>query len=512
MHIHSFIVDEARPKLLTIEFNSRFQIPSFQILGLPAPEIQEARERIMAAFQSSGFEFPKKKIIVNLSPSSFRKWGTGHDLSIAMKILSESLDWKNLGRVLAWGELGLGGSIRSVGQVAHLLELLLVEQKNHPKPLTLVLGNNDFIHFENLRNWRVRQGMEVPTLNRTLCATELKQIPELLNSSIDHSNHSSEIHLPSAPLNPHLLPVTSFQERIITISSIGKHHTLVLGPKGVGKSESLNWFRALVSRSTPTQMWERVLYQESRGERPDFSPPLRQVHSQVKPAHLLGSFTSKGFRAGELSLAHGGILFADEFVEWPRDSKECLREPLQNRKLQITRVNGSLEVQCDLQLIATGNLCPCGGFPTLFRVYGYSSQVRCRCRENEIDQYLKKLSGPILDRIDLVAIFTEQSSRAIPERASFKLIQEKVERAQSFTLERFSGVTSRLSPDFLEASLPKSKSMEALLKDITSLRSRHKTLRIAHSIQALENSSELKEEHVFEAKTYRFMDQLISQA
>jgi magnesium chelatase family protein len=512
MHIHSFIIDEARPKLLTIEFNSRFQIPSFQILGLPAPEIQEARERIMAAFQSSGFEFPKKKIIVNLSPSSFRKWGTGHDLSIAMKILSESLEWKGQEKILAWGELGLGGSIRSIGQVAHLLELLILEQKHHPESFTLVLGRHDFIDFENLRNWRVRQGMQVPTLKRVIRACELKQVPELLNSSTDHSNDSSNFSLSSTLINPHLLPMNSFQERIITISSIGKHHTLVLGPKGVGKSESLNWFRALVSRSTPTQMWERVLYQESRGERPDFSPPLRQVHSQVKPAHLLGSFTSKGFRAGELSLAHGGILFADEFVEWPRDSKECLREPLQNRKLQITRVNGSLEVQCDLQLIATGNLCPCGGFPALFRAYGYSSQVRCRCRENEIDHYLKKLSGPILDRIDLVAIFTEQSSKEVPERSSSQMIREKVASAQLFTFDRFSEVPSRLSPGFLEASLPKSKSMEALLKDITSLRSRHKTLRFAHSIQALENSSELKEEHVFEAKTYRFMDQLIAQA
>ncbi|NDG84978.1 MAG: hypothetical protein EBX52_08080, partial [Proteobacteria bacterium] len=156
----------------------------------------------------------------------------------------------------------------------------------------------------------------------------------------------------------------------------------------MGKSNSFQWFKQLAAAPPPSLAWERALYIESRSEQPRFDLPVRQVHAQVRPSHLLGSFGPRGFRAGELSLAHGGLLLADEFPEWPRDSKECLREPLETQRLLITRVKGTVEAKCDIQLIASGNLCHCGGFPSRLKAAGIQSKLGCRCSEPEVRSYL----------------------------------------------------------------------------------------------------------------------------
>ncbi len=536
MDAHSLYLSDQGPKKITIEYSARFQIPSFQILGLPGPEIQEARERIVAAFQNSELEFPKKKVIINLAPASVRKSGTGHDLAIAIKILSEMASppqgtstpngiWPE--SILAWGELSLDGTVRSSGFVGHLIELLL-SREEIPYPTTLILGPGDYHEYLRLLYWRKSKGLPVPRPGDVMKITSLKDLIDQMNQKLNqrrsapenrstHSELNSDAALAplsldplNYPLNPpQLLPLNPFQERIVKLGSIGRHHILVLGPKGVGKSASFDWFKALALDPTTAQAWENALYQESRRERPEFKTPIRHVHSQVRPAHLIGSFGSGGYRAGELSLSHGGILFADEFPEWPRDSKECLREPLQTEHLNLTRVRGMVKAKCDLQLIASGNLCPCGGFPALLRSYGYQSKLNCRCSEPEIRGYLQKISGPILDRIDLVTLFTE------PVKTDFALfrpvdeIKREILNAREFALKRFKMIPARIPPEDLEASLAKKSSFEKILESTGSLRSRHKIIRVAKTIQALELATELREEHLIESRSYRFMDSMI---
>jgi magnesium chelatase family protein len=460
----------------------------------------------MAAFQSAGFEFPKKKVIINLSPSHIRKWGTGHDLPIAIRILEACLDPRPKLKILACGELGLDADIRPCGGIAGLTDLIFNLTPDDPKPDLLLLSPPDCEHLQSLLAWRKAQGLSYQLPCRTLAIRNLSELPSLLKSSEDIGIPAKILQTPT-PNPERLLPLTPAQARTLKLAAIGKHHALILGPKGVGKSESLHWFRYLAHGQKPSQAWSRILYQESRSESHLFEIPFRQVHAQVRPAHLLGSFHSKGFQAGELSLAHGGILFADEFVEWPRDSKECLREPLQNRKLHLTRSRGKIEVECDLQLVATGNLCPCGGFPATFRQLGFESKVPCKCRSSNVEDYLKRLSGPILDRIDIVTIFTEKTLSGPTLDETPEQMRNQVIQAQAFAHRHFGALPIELSPRWLDENLPAEERFQIHLKDILSLRARHKILRLSRSIQALEQSMILKPEYLLEAKASRFMDQ-----
>jgi magnesium chelatase family protein len=236
----------------------------------------------------------------------------------------------------------------------------------------------------------------------------------------------------------------------------------------------------------------------------DFRSPVRRVHAQVRPAHLLGSFREKGYQPGELALAHGGLFIADEFMEWPRDSKETLREPLQTQKIFLTRIRGQIECEASFQMIATGNLCPCGGLPEPFRGNTQipSKKFKCKCKLMDVEQYFQKLSGPVLDRIDLSFIMTD--TETLPTRPGHPdQLEKEIKTARAFAVKHFGAIPSQLSPQWLEQEAEKSPGLTGLLADVTSLRARHKIMRVARSIQALENSLNLKEEHLFEAKWYR---------
>jgi magnesium chelatase family protein len=414
MQVISVIHCQYLPQKIFIELNSRFQIPSFQILGLPAPEIQEARERIMAAFTASGFEFPKKKVVVNLAPSSIRKTGTGHDLAIAVKILEQVLDLKWPEEILAWGELGLNGKIKACGQVASLIEVLLPE-KERCKAALLVISSQDARLLRQYLHWRKSNQLPIPENIEILCVDRLGDLPEVIENRKSvpgiclAAEDAEQPLLSSFESTRSLLPLGPSLKRVIDIAMTGRHHTLLLGPKGTGKSQALEWFKALTPPSLPDQTWVRLLQSEQ-----GFETPVRRVHAQVRPAHLLGSWSSKGFRSGELGLSHGGLFIADEFLEWPRDSKECLREPLESKTIFLTRTLGSLEQPCDFQFVGTGNLCKCGGMPSQFLHLILPDLLKkikeslpsCRCKPIEVQEYFNKLSGPVADRIDLVIIHT----------------------------------------------------------------------------------------------------------
>ncbi len=506
MQVLSYFIRDLTPEVLTVEYSARFQIPGFQILGLPAPEIQEARERIISAFQASELDFPKKRVLINLAPASIRKSGTGHDLAIALRILSGSGALLLDSRVIARGELGLDGLIKPGGKMGHLIELMLKSIPD-PEQLTLILGPEDHAEFLRLLSWREKNGLLNPKPARVLRIEHLRDLCASVSSRSSTQRPSlPEPSRPSSMSPPFLLPLAPLQERILKIACVGRHHTLLLGPKGAGKSASLAWFGALAPPPPKGAAWERALYQETRSEHPGFDAPLRQVHSQVRPAHLLGSFHSGSFRAGELSLAHGGMLFADEFPEWPRDSKECLREPLQSECFSVSSVRGTLQAKCDLQLIGSGNLCPCGGLPHRFRLDAVQRGPGCRCSEEEIRKYLHRLSGPILDRIDLWAIFSGPVSPSPSKNTSFEQIENEIRQARSLVEHVHGAPPSRIPPEMIERWIPKSSRAISILNEAGSLRDRHKLIRIACSIAALEGRETPGDRDLLEARTYRRTD------
>ncbi len=511
MKVYSLFQNEITPKRVEIELHTRFQIPSFQILGLPAPEIQEARERIIAAFTACGIEFPKKKVIINLTPSSERKTGTGHDLAIALKILEAQLDIKWPHEIYAWGELGLDGNIKPCAHLAKWIELIFKENIQ-----TLVLCSEDKKRLHLLLAWRKQNGLALPPSLNIITLDSLEQFQEVLSQPTPvlntHFEHFSDP--PPFPANTNgLLPLSPYLERAIQVAMVGRHHLLILGPKGMGKSQALEWMAKISPRSTSIQTWERILQSDNAKDAVNFDLPIRRVHAHLRPTHLLGSWNTHGFQAGELSKAHGGIFIADEFLEWPRDAKECLREPLEQKKYSLIRKQGNISLSCDLQFVGTGNLCPCGGLPPSFKPFVRGATQKkadlptCRCLSSEVHHYLSKLSGPVADRIDLILIHAEKPTLGKTNFNSLKKvqsIQSSIQNARAFALKQFGALPSELTVSWLEDHLPTSDFAVTVLGNIHSLRSRHKILRMARSIQALEQSEELKIEHLWEAAGFRF--------
>jgi len=418
---------EPRPVLQSIEVASSLQIPNFQIIGLPCPEVAEARERIRAAIETSGFEFPKRRVVLNLSPASVRKRGTGLDLAMALAILeAHSKSNRNRERpvefVVAWGELGLDGRVKPAGQLTRALYASWAAQAR-----IILVPKEEFSRAVEALNWMSRSqtfDFRAPVL---IPISTLREAWDVIrNSNAENSQKiDSTPAVPDAKYSPpidDLLALPPSLERTIGIAASGSHHILLLGPRGTGKSHALEWLIRLQPELSARTLVENALVTElAQGisQTSDSSPllPVRRIGAQVRPAALIGAANSFFVRPGEFSLAHGGLLIADEFPEWPRDSREVLREPLENGVVTLTRASGSMQVPARFNFAANGNLCPCGGWPSHFPIpqeYRVSGRrpPRCKCGKAARDHYLARISGPVLDRIDLVSLVVRAKSKS----------------------------------------------------------------------------------------------------
>lgn len=489
------------PRCQEIEIASTFQIPHFQIIGLPGPEVAEAKDRIRSAIESSGFEFPKRKIVLNLSPASVRKEGTGLDLAMAVAVLVES--WKIEGRqgpyprrrIFAWGELGLDGRVKAVRSPARAVaaairgraDLILVAQDDEKRfreaardlfsvPAPAILG---IAHFREAEA-AVRE--VAPRISQP------EVVPE--TSAIQTARH--------------LLPIPRATAEVLQIAAAGSHHFLLLGPKGVGKSLALEWFLALQPELDRETTRTRRFLAEISGREDEL--PFRRIGTQVKPAALLGSFASGGLRPGEFSLAHGGVLLADEFPEWSRDAREALREPLERRRVTLTRVDGVLELPSDFIFAGNGNLCPCGGVPD---APADGHLPPCRCLPAARERYLAKISGPILDRLDLVIQLFASPSDASARVGNFVDVNSITAKARVKLIDRYGAPPGKLPPEDLEDLLeayPRLRT-ELDLIPFRSFRDRHKTLRIALTLAALRERSEPDAQIFREARALRLQSE-----
>ncbi len=493
------------PELQSIEVSTSLQLPSIQIVGLPSQEVSEARERVRAAFSASGFEFPKKRVIVNLSPASIKKRGTGLDLPMALGILDASSENRSQ-EVVAWGELGLDGRLHPAGQelrAVHatwsrgigrvilpksaltsekrqkLLALHRSQAFSHPFP-AIQLAHNLPSAWDALHS--VKQGV------------------------IDWPRRASEIPPSESSTDSPLLRLDPWLERVIGVSSSGGHHLILLGSRGSGKSTALEWLLHLTETPSPEVQAMQLLMEDlslspsTQGRA--LRAPLRRVSSQVKPSALVGSISAGGIRPGEFALAHGGILHADEFPEWSRDSREVLREPLETGWVNLTRTQGSLQFPAQFQLAATGNLCPCGGWD------GSQESLRqeCRCTPQQRKTYVERLSGPVLDRIDLVARVPAPHRRSFetPQSELFSL-PERVARTRAALRSHWNELPGRIAAQTLETILEQRSALKQEIDTLgrQSYRDRHKILRLALTLAAWDGHSEPLAQHILEARAYR---------
>lgn len=515
MQISAPLVSEPHPILQRIEIASSRSIPSFHLIGLAGPEVAEARERIRAAIEASDFEFPRRRVVINLSPASVRKRGTGIDLAMALAVLLSDLGPSpNFREIVAWGELGLDGQVKPAGKLmrgiwaaweagAQALVLAAEEEEAARASVDMLKQTGHFSSAPPLL-------IGVDTLSEAWHYLKTGQLKPRKTHSIQrpdfpYAHRSKPETLPELRLAPQL-------ERLVSIAASGRHHLFLLGPRGAGKSHALEWLLALQPIPTPELLVQKQLIAELSGS--CRLTENRRVGAQCRPAALLGGTTASSIRPGEFSLAHGGVLIADELPEWPRDSRESLREPLEHHRVTITRAGGSLELPARFVLAANGNLCPCGGWPVGLGTRSAHSQRAlavpvCHCGFIERQRYWNRLSGPLLDRLDLCAIVNAEMPPAPgndPKEVKkiLESLRERAALARSCAVKNWGKVGGDLPAEDLERLIAENPSWrEHLDSNCTSLRSRHKILRVALSLCAWDGKASPRTSDFLEARIYR---------
>jgi magnesium chelatase family protein len=512
---------EPHPSLQWIEISSTLQLPGFQIVGLPGKEVNEARERVRAAIESSGFEFPRRRIVLNLSPANIRKQGTGIDLAMALSILCEPADGSSANasvpsqtrhfRGAAWGELGLDGRIKACGQLtrtlvaaiegkvdfivlgpenaAQLAEAIEVISMQIPTPSLPPIGT--FQYLNEALTWVSQLGWKKSEAKRPLNRPEPLAPPPHLLAEVER-----------------LLPLSSQLSRVLGIAAAGKHHLILLGARGTGKSHALEWLEQLqlpVSPQTRLQQkclleiaTQTLLGRHQSDTKSKNTVPIRRAGQQIRPAALIGRADSQGLHPGEFTLAQGGLLIADEFLEWNRDSREAFREPLERGTITLTRAWAQVELPARFTLAATGNLCKCGGWPPALhrqlKLEHAAWAVRlpeCVCLPREREEYIHKLSGPLFDRIDLVVrtppLLPDPIANEVKKNPAnhplhqLQTLREKTQRVHAQMISKWGCPTAEIAGKQLESLLEQQPhfSKSQALQEAASLRSRHRTLRVA---------------------------------
>lgn len=502
---------QLEPGLQHIQIWSAMAIPSFRVVGLPGPEIIESCERVRAAICSSGFEFPKRRVLVNLSPAGIRKQGTGTDLAIALAVLSSSEpreDRESTERlIVASGELGLDGSVSSAGRVtrtclaacraaAFQVIFAIEDQAAAREAMELIRESGE-----------VFQSSPLPSLHFVGSLAEALEAATLgLHAFTERSN--GPLLLPSNPVElappPELLTPGAELFRSILACSTGGHSLLLLGPKGAGKTASLRWLPYLAGKMSADDRLLRRIASEIRSDHTSTEErdaiPLREISPQVRAESLVGSVLRNEIRPGELTLAHGGILVADEFLEWRRDAREALRDPLESGRVLLNRAQGSVTLPARFMFAATANLCPCGGWPTEVPLpRGMTEAPRCRCSPKLRHTYLERLSGPILDRIDCV-----RWVRASPVRPSGEPVRDQVELARQRLLSHWGELPGRWSAAQTEERILAHPGLSEGQADWgsegASLRRRHREIRLACTLAALDGLALPEPRHFVEAR------------
>lgn len=489
---------------VSVETDVQNGLPSFSVVGLPDAAVNEARDRVRSAVKNSGFTFPNRKIVINLAPADLKKAGTSFDLSIAVGILVEEgvLETEQLKNYAFAGELSLNGDLRGVrGVLPIVMGLKEIGVKNvivpeaNAKEAALIDGINVF--GANCLADVVNHFIETP----------LKQFKIDINTYLSDTKENFEYDFKD-------VKGQQKAKRALEIAAAGGHNLLMTGSPGSGKTLMAKCFASILPPLELSEALELTKIYSICGllsaDKPLMTKrPFRAVHHTASANGIIGGGSNP--MPGEITLAHRGVLFLDEMVEFPRNVLEVLRQPLEDGEIVISRAKHSIKYPAKFMLLGAMNPCPCG--------FKGDREKQCTCSEFMVSRYLAKLSGPLLDRIDLqieVPRLTANELLNIDNNAEPSAeIRKRVIKARQIQAERYKNenilTNSELTSELIKKYCPIDEQSQAIFKTAIvkyqlSGRRYDRILKLARTIADLDNSRDIQQSHLMQALQYKMFD------